>query len=1144
MPAVQSNGFDVLEAARRASIKRSDVPVGGSTILQLFVPSSPLRTVLPPSLPQTLWQRDRVLSLTPRADAQWGAAIGIAVTKVASLAWEARSSVGLRSRRAQDLCLNADSALGQGGWVHYIAKQVRDYLCTNNGSVTEIVRETLAWGSRIIGINHLPSIRCRRTGDPERPIIYIDKQGREHLLEWWQVMYFSDLPDPDENLYGGGLCASERAYPQIIKMAAIEGYVYEKVSGSRPLAVHIISGLKTEQIDDAIKSAEDQMAREGLSAYMGAVIMATINPTTPPSIVTIPLAELPDGFDVKGERDRADLIYSNAIGLDPQDLSPLATSNLGTATQSLVLHDKAKGRGLLMFRQAFVHGMNQLVMDDQTKFVFTERDYDDLKKRADVSKARADVSGVRIDKQITTPEQERQILVDLDEIPRSFITEDTIPGESLSDTDKEDVDEPQELGQGADEVSTSSGASTSPQQPAAPAAPAPNSQPYLLTAGKARGPESTLFANERKAPKHLPHFDEESEVLRLVEEMMSGLYPKRVVTQKCSRCGGSVLLSQKACHHCGANFHHGGGGGGTSATHTKFGAKLTPKFAKEILADPSGHDPETIKAAAQHLHDKGYISHSQYQKELAKAGGGSSQTKTPWTDTSAASVVGNPTFMKYVQLSAAEYLMNSPTSSHNQKMAALNQLYDEGYLTQGQLNNLKSSVFQSKPIGQLKVDQLSGTASIVGPSTLPAPLKPQAHQVPGGDLAQHALASPNVPASTKLQAAEHLYNNGVLSKSEYDLTVSQIHAAKPTAPKTTFSSFGEANDTLKNQSAPKESKIAAAQHLYKGGMISYNEYQTELEKIHGQTASPSKPFTPVTKPSQANKVLSDPGSSTEAKLQAAKLLHEKGYSSKKTYDLQVKSIQGVTSVSHAQASAVNAAQSKINAAHSPSSQTQQQSQTASQQAKQAYQTVEGKGVVHEKLPGKVRQFQGYEETSQADEWGKKHYKSWSDSLTVEERQVVQKYTGSWADSINGKLRGNSSLGYDEHSVEVMDRALAKGSVPEDFLVHRGFDYSKMEQAMEKGTLTPGSVFHDKGFVSTSVNSQSAFRGNIRIRARVPQGSQGAYVNHISGHPNELEFILPRGSSFRINGYKKVKRASGGYFWLVDADYIGSGEVVV
>lgn len=1163
MAGLQTNGLEQLELARRKSIKMGDVPVGGSTILQLFVPSSPQRSLLPPALPPTLWQRDRILSLTPRADAQWGAAIGIAVTKVASLAWEVKSDIGLRSKRAQDLCLNADSALGQGGWVHYVAKQVRDYLCTNNGCVTEIVRESMAYGSRIVGINHLPSIRCRRTGLPEKPIIYIDKLGQEHLLNWWQVMYFCDLPDPDENLFGGGLCSAERAYPQIIKMAALESFVYEKVSATRPLAVHIISGLKTEQIEDAIKAAEDQMSREGMTSYMGAVIMATINPTQAPSIVTIPLAELPNGFDAKEERDRADLIYSNAIGLDPQDLVPLATSQLGTATQSLVLHDKAKGRGLMMFRQAFVHGMNQLVLDDRTRFVFTERDYEDQKKQAEVSRARADLAKTRIDATITTPDQEREILVDQDELPKSFITADTIPGESLSDTDKEKVDEPRE---GPEPVAE-------PPTPEMGSEATSSEEPYLLTVGKSKDVDDGLFVRSKpRVSKRGPvDLSEDQELLKLVEQMMRGLSPYRDISTKmisvarCRNCNHR-LINTKACHHCGHNFHPGGSGGGGGYTSSMV-KKMTPKLAKVILASGQGSfSDEDKKAAAQHLHDKGYIGHSQYQKELSKIGGGNVPSKAPggsstpttaqhkFSDASHAynSLKAPHTTPEY-KVSASQHLLTDPNASTAQKIAANGHLFDKGHITKDQFESNQLKIMGGP--GAQK-DMHLGTATPVKTPSVGTSITKFTNSTAAHDYivsptatgqqkleaATHILSDPKASVNQVHAAAEHLYKKGLISKDEFDAEIAKVSGTKTppstSGPQVKFQTPGQADKVLADPKATNSQKAEAAEHLFKMGLISQDEYESHT-KPQPQQQSASSKWAPVTKPSHANQVLSDPNAPTGQKLEAAKLLYDKGYLGKKTYDLKVQSINsgGTVTPQHVQQSALNAAQSKVNAHINPSQQNTVQSQTAQQHAN----SVKG-SVAHEVVPKNVVQFvgaQGSTSTLEAEKWGKQHYEGWLNGLPQDQKSALKTYTGGSYDSINNHLRAG---GKPTSQDRLRDKALASGKTPEDLLVHRGFTHAGLLSALEAGTIAPGTVLHDKGYVSTSLHSERAFTNKIRMRATVPAGSPGGYVEKVSNHPQELEFLLPRGSSFVIRGYQKVTTASGSTYWLVDADYVGSGEV--
>jgi hypothetical protein len=136
------------------------------------------------------------------------------------------------------------------------------------------------------------------------------------------------------------------------------------------------------------------------------------------------------------------LTYANAIGLDPQDLQPLTGQPLGTGAQSQVLEEKSKGKGLAAWRQMFPHHMNADVLDDKTTFNFIENDLRDQLRQAEVSKRRGEVSSLRSSAGITTPEQELQVLVDLDELPKQFLPVDHTPGDELSDDEKPEEEVP------------------------------------------------------------------------------------------------------------------------------------------------------------------------------------------------------------------------------------------------------------------------------------------------------------------------------------------------------------------------------------------------------------------------------------------------------------------------------------------------------------------------------------------------------------------------------------------------------------------------------------------------------------------------------------------------------------------------------
>lgn len=413
----------------------ADTPYGGG-VIRLYVPiNTTSKFILPPLIPD-YWsmERDRVLRSTVHAEPMWAGAVGIAVTKIASMSWQIESEIGLRQRRAQELFLNAG---GENiGWVQFLSKHLRDFLTTDNGAFIEIVRATRAMGSRIIGLRHLNSQRCVRTGDPDIPVLYYDRKGRAHEMRDYQIMALSDMPDPSDEYYGVGLCAASRAYQHIFKLCVIEWYVREKVSGLSPLGIYIVNGVLDKQIRDAVETTVSDKKAQGVVSYMGATIIGSPS-ENPVNMVTIPLAELPDRFNRKEEFDIAILAYANALGVDVQDLQPIASGSLGTGAQSQVLHEKALGKGLTAWKQSFTHLVNQYVLDDLTTFMFVEKDIRDTAAKAGVSSTLASVASTRINSKITTPAQELRWLIEQDELPREYLPEtDKLINGSLSDDEK------------------------------------------------------------------------------------------------------------------------------------------------------------------------------------------------------------------------------------------------------------------------------------------------------------------------------------------------------------------------------------------------------------------------------------------------------------------------------------------------------------------------------------------------------------------------------------------------------------------------------------------------------------------------------------------------------------------------------------
>lgn len=453
--------------------------VRNGAVINLIVPfyQGYDRLTLPPVAPP-YWsiQRDAILRATIHHEAMWGASIGIAITRLSSMSFNIISKKPKLARDAQEILINADGI--RVGWVGFMAKTVRDYLTTDNGAFFEIVRATKQPASKVIGIRHLDSLRVTRTGDPDIPALYRDRWGRIHEMKDYQIVMFSDMPDPSETYYGVGISAATRAYNTIYKLSAIEWYLREKVSGLHPLAIHIVNGVLDQQLKGAVEAAKAEQISRGLVAYMGAVIVG-VPQEQQPMVATIPLAELPDRFNRKEEFDIAMLTYANSIGLDVQDLQPLSNGNLGTSQQSQILNDKAKGKGMIAFQRDFIHAMNHYVLPDGVEFEWTEKDYRDMTQKEGVSMQRVQRSAARITAGITTAAQELQILVDEDELPKEFLLTPHTPEENLSDEEdpSDQLDYADVEGQPAAPGVDADG---NPLAPKPVAAPIPPAQPGAL----------------------------------------------------------------------------------------------------------------------------------------------------------------------------------------------------------------------------------------------------------------------------------------------------------------------------------------------------------------------------------------------------------------------------------------------------------------------------------------------------------------------------------------------------------------------------------------------------------------------------------------------------------------------------------------
>lgn len=169
--------------------------------------------------------------------------------------------------------------------------------------------------------------------------------------------------------------------------------------------------------------------------------------------------------------------------------------------------------------------------------------------------------------------------------------------------------------------------------------------------------------------------------------------------------------------------------------------------------------------------------------------------------------------------------------------------------------------------------------------------------------------------------------------------------------------------------------------------------------------------------------------------------------------------------------------------------------------------------------------------------------SWSSGLTPEQSGSIGAYSGDAYSGINGLLRGQMT----QRMVEAWDQTETRGiremigridTALESFELTEPIRVYRTCESDVLDALTPevGATFRDDAFVSTSALSRKVASGNIVMQIDVPAGTgHGAWINPLSGaEDEEYEFLLPRGSEFRVKGVRKE-----GDDTIIEMEFTGS-----
>lgn len=331
------------------------------------------------------------------------------------------------------------SANQGAGWLDWVAKTTLDILTCDKGTFTHLIRKEDNPTSPVIGIEYLDSIYCFSTGDPLTPVVYLDYVSNKwHKLKWYQVIHLTEMPAGIAELPGLQICAMTRILRAAQLYKNIVTYQEEKTGGRFTRAIHMISGIQQKQLDDALMLQNERADAQLLTRYMKPLVIAAVDPEHPPAIASFEMATLPDGFDPEQYFKLFMTVLSMGLLSDYQEFAPLPGGNLGTSTQSEILHLKSRGKGPGLFMKWVTHALNNHgVMPRSVTFRYDEQDIAAEKEKAAVAAVRATTRSTMILNGEIDSQGARQMAVDSGDLPKAIFQQMgqvDITGETRLDT--------------------------------------------------------------------------------------------------------------------------------------------------------------------------------------------------------------------------------------------------------------------------------------------------------------------------------------------------------------------------------------------------------------------------------------------------------------------------------------------------------------------------------------------------------------------------------------------------------------------------------------------------------------------------------------------------------------------------------------
>lgn len=339
-----------------------------------------------------------------------GALVGLK-NKIVQTPWEV-SGPKTRTPYFQEVLQKASLGAGFG---EFISQIIQDYLTLDHGAFIEIIGagkpDQALRPERIVGLNALDGLRCYPTGDPEYPIYYQSHITHKlHKLHATRVVRMIDTPSPDPEFRRLGLSAMSRAANVANVMMQLTQYQVNSLDDAPADGILAIKGIPESYYHRAKDSFESGRKSGKVGTMRNILELTSADPQYAVEVQYTQFSQMPSGETTDTMLRNYVNMLALAIGVDPQDIFPLASSAMGSASQSAILAQKGKAQSYGLILTELERLINLAVLPRNMEFKWKPRDAEADTIEAQTAQQWAGIATSLLSSNVINPEEARKLI--------------------------------------------------------------------------------------------------------------------------------------------------------------------------------------------------------------------------------------------------------------------------------------------------------------------------------------------------------------------------------------------------------------------------------------------------------------------------------------------------------------------------------------------------------------------------------------------------------------------------------------------------------------------------------------------------------------------------------------------------------------